>query len=124
MQTLTPPAHAHVYILEKSQHKVPEEALKVSNTSNMRLKFLSMSAASFSIHLVISVHSCYQACHLLVLITVWVLCRVMAADHVFLGLGLKSTVDCECYFLISLTFSIIVFSSICAAREVHKSVTA
>ncbi len=27
---LTPPAHAHVYILEKSQHKVPEEALKVS----------------------------------------------------------------------------------------------
>lgn len=24
--------HAHVYILEKSQHKVPEEALKVSYT--------------------------------------------------------------------------------------------
>lgn len=34
MSTLTPPAHAHVYILEKSQHKVPEEALKVSNTDS------------------------------------------------------------------------------------------
>lgn len=32
--TLTPPAHAHVYILEKSQHKVPEEALKVSDRDN------------------------------------------------------------------------------------------
>lgn len=29
--TLTLSAHAHVYILEKSQHKVPEEALKVSS---------------------------------------------------------------------------------------------
>lgn len=34
LHTLTPPAHAHVYILEKSQHKVPEEALKVSNTDS------------------------------------------------------------------------------------------
>ncbi len=35
--TLTPSAHAHVYILEKSQHKVPEEALKVSNADSMCL---------------------------------------------------------------------------------------
>lgn len=35
MCTLTPPAHAHVYILEKSQHKVPEEALKVSNSDRV-----------------------------------------------------------------------------------------
>lgn len=35
MCTLTPPANAHVYILEKSQHKVPEEALKVSNTDRV-----------------------------------------------------------------------------------------
>lgn len=33
--TLTLPAHAHVYILERSQHKVPEEALKVSNTDSV-----------------------------------------------------------------------------------------
>lgn len=101
MHTLTSPAHAHLYILEKSQHKVPEEALKVSNTSNMRIKFLSMSATFFfviylffffNVHLCISVHSYYQACHLLVLISVWVLCRVIVVDHVFLGL--KSTVDC------------------------------
>ena len=30
---LTTPPHVHVYILERSQHKVPEEALKVSNAS-------------------------------------------------------------------------------------------
>lgn len=45
MHTLTPPAHAHVYILEKSQHKVPEEALKVSNPSNMGNKCLPLSAS-------------------------------------------------------------------------------
>lgn len=35
LTNLTSPAHSHVYILEKSQHKVPEEALKVSNTDSI-----------------------------------------------------------------------------------------
>lgn len=39
--------------MEKSQHKVPEEALKVSITSNRRITFLSMSAVSFFMHLFI-----------------------------------------------------------------------
>ena len=30
---LTTPPHVHVYVLERSQHKVPEEALKVSTAS-------------------------------------------------------------------------------------------
>lgn len=34
VSTLTLCAHVHVYILEKSQHKVPEEALKVRITCN------------------------------------------------------------------------------------------
>lgn len=34
MFALTPLPHVHVYILEQSQHKVPEEALAVSNTDN------------------------------------------------------------------------------------------
>lgn len=38
---LTPSVHVHVYILEKSQHKVPEEALKVSKS---KLPFLVVSA--------------------------------------------------------------------------------
>lgn len=38
---LTPSVHVHVYILEKNQHKVPEEALKVSKR---KLPFLIVSA--------------------------------------------------------------------------------
>lgn len=81
MFALTLPAHAHVYILEKSQHKVPEEALKVSNTFNMGNKSLPLSAAFFLNHLFIPTHS-----HLLELIAVKVLGQVMAADLVFLGM--------------------------------------
>ncbi|KAK2826205.1 hypothetical protein Q5P01_020419 [Channa striata] len=43
--TLTPPAHAHVYILEKSQHRVPEEALKHEKyTSQLQLGIKALEA--------------------------------------------------------------------------------
>ncbi|CAK6976771.1 centrosomal protein of 170 kDa protein B [Scomber scombrus] len=43
--TLTSPAHAHVYILEKSQHKVPEEALKHEKyTSQLQLSLKALEA--------------------------------------------------------------------------------
>lgn len=112
LHTLTPPAHAHVYILEKSQHKVPEEALKVSNTSNMVNKCLPLSA---------SVSSHARLLPALPFITAYH-CLNMAADLVFLGLkSHKLWLECEFNLLISLTFSHIVFSPLCSTRSTQVS---
>ncbi|KAK5857242.1 hypothetical protein PBY51_010500 [Eleginops maclovinus] len=45
LRSLTLPAHAHVYILERSQHKVPEEALKHEKyTSQLQLSIKALQA--------------------------------------------------------------------------------
>lgn len=46
---LTTPSHSHVYILEKSQHKVPEEALKVCLCLCLYSVFLKCQYAKSSI---------------------------------------------------------------------------
>lgn len=46
----------------------------------------------------------------------------MATDHVFLVFGLKLTVDCECSFLISLTFTnVVLFFSPSVQHEKYTS---
>ncbi|KAM3595584.1 uncharacterized protein V6R79_025653 [Siganus canaliculatus] len=51
LTALTSPAHAHVYILEKSQHKVPEEALKHEKyTSQLQLSLKALEAKTKEKH--------------------------------------------------------------------------
>jgi hypothetical protein len=48
MFSLTLLSHSHVYILERSQHKVPEEALKVSgNFHTLNMSDSQVEASSY-----------------------------------------------------------------------------